>query len=170
MKKLVLLFGLAASLQGFPTSAQQATGSINFINQAAIGGMMEVSAGKLAAIKGQSTEVKDFGNRMVSDHTKINGELAQLAAQKNQQLPEAPAMNPALEQSSGAAFDRVYIKMMINDHEQDVAGFENAAATSPDSATRAFARRTLPILKAHLARIRKIAARMHMDTVTTQSL
>jgi putative membrane protein len=170
MKKLIMLFGLAACLWSFPAAAQLDTGSINFINQAALGGMMEVSAGKLAATKGQSAEVRAFANRMVIDHTKINGELAQLAAQKNQQLPEAPAMNPALDQTSGAAFDRVYVKLMIKDHEQDVTAFENAAATSSDTVTRAFARRTLPILKDHLARIRTIAARMHMDTVTTQSL
>jgi putative membrane protein len=170
MKKLILLLGLVACLQSFPAAAQLDSGSVNFINQAAQGGMMEVDAGKLAATKGQSAEVKAFGNLMVTDHTKINGELAQLAAQKNQQLPEAAAIDPALDQTMGAAFDRVYVKMMIKDHEQDVTEFKNVAATSSDTAIRAFARRTLPILKNHLARIRAIAAQLHMDTVNTQSL
>lgn len=165
-----MLIGLTICLWSLPVMAQLDTGSINFINQAALGGMTEINAGKLAATKGQSAVVRAFANRMIIDHTKINGELAQLAAQKNLKLPETTAMNPALDQTSGAAFDRVYVKMMIKDHEQDVAAFENAAAKLPDTSVRTFARRTLSILKDHLAHIRVIAAGMHMDTVTTQSL
>src|SRR5262252_298459 len=40
----------------------------NFAAKAAEGGMTEVNLGQLAAAKATSQEVKDFGNRMVSDH------------------------------------------------------------------------------------------------------
>ena len=44
----------------------------NFVVNAAIGGMTEVELGKLAASKGTSPMVKDFGSKMVDDHTKAN--------------------------------------------------------------------------------------------------
>src|SRR4051794_17400524 len=58
-----------------------------FFNEAASGGMMEVQLGQLARDKGQTQDVKDFGSRMVTDHTKANDELKQLAQQKNWPMP-----------------------------------------------------------------------------------
>src|SRR5947207_11095540 len=46
-----------------------------FIHKAAKGGMMEVAMGNLAAQNGQSDDVKSFGKRMVTDHSKANEEL-----------------------------------------------------------------------------------------------
>ena len=42
--------------------------------------MTEVELGQLAAEKGGSDQVKDFGNRMVKDHSKINDNLKEVAA------------------------------------------------------------------------------------------
>jgi putative membrane protein len=40
-----------------------------FLKKAAKGGMMEAAMGKLASEQGQSTDVKEFGERMVTDHS-----------------------------------------------------------------------------------------------------
>ena len=45
------------------------------MKKAAKGGMMEVAMGKLAEQNGQSEDVKSFGKRMVTDHSKANDEL-----------------------------------------------------------------------------------------------
>jgi putative membrane protein len=50
-----------------------------FVNEAARGGKMEVELGKLAERKGSSSEVKEFGARMVKDHTRLNEELGSAA-------------------------------------------------------------------------------------------
>lgn len=44
--------------------------------------MAEVDAGKLASTKGNSDDVRDFGKKMVDDHSGNNAELKQLAAKK----------------------------------------------------------------------------------------
>ena len=62
-----------------------------FIMEVAHGGMMEVDLGKVAAQKGMSDEVKQFGQRMVDDHTKANDELMQLASSKGVMMNH-PAM------------------------------------------------------------------------------
>ena len=50
------------------------------MKKAAKGGMMEVAMGKLAEQNGQSDDVKSFGKRMVTDHSKANDELKSIAA------------------------------------------------------------------------------------------
>src|SRR5262245_29572889 len=46
-----------------------------FAIEVAQGGMTEVELGKLASTKGESADVKQFGQRMADDHGKLNDEL-----------------------------------------------------------------------------------------------
>ena len=54
----------------------------NFLMDAAEGGMLEVELGRVAAQQAASVGVKQFGQRMVDDHSKANTELASLASSK----------------------------------------------------------------------------------------
>src|SRR5438105_12196347 len=60
-----------------------------FMMNAAKGGMMEVEWGKLAGQNGQNPDVKKFGSRMVTDHSKANSELMALAKEEGVTLPSA---------------------------------------------------------------------------------
>src|SRR5215217_83043 len=61
----------------------------NFVMDAAMGGMMEVELGRVAAQQGASEAVKQFGQRMVDDHSAANTELMSLASSKGITLPTA---------------------------------------------------------------------------------
>jgi putative membrane protein len=140
-----------------------------FAKEAAQGGMMEVDLGQLAAQKGASQAVKDFGQRMVTDHSKANQELMQIASQKGMSLPTAlPAdkkqMRDKLAASSGAEFDRMYMTHMVKDHEKDVKEFEKQAQNGKDPALRSFAEKTLPTLRQHLEMARTVAAQVGAHT------
>ena len=52
---------------------------------------------------------------------------------------------------SGAAFDTAYVKEMVVDHEKDVAAFEKEAKDGKDPDVKAWAKKTLPTLRSHLA-------------------
>lgn len=127
----------------------------DFVMDAAIGGLMEVELGRIAAQKGMSDSVKQFGQRMVDDHSKANEELMTLAQSKGITLPTALDEKhqkdvTKLSAMSGAEFDRAYSKMMLSDHNKDVKEFEKQSTKGGDADIKAFASKTLPTLREHL--------------------
>ena len=132
-----------------------------FAVAAANGGMAEVELGKLAQQKGANAKVKDFGAMMVTDHSKANDELKALAKSKGITLPTAidtdeQKVKDDLSAKSGADFDKSYVSNMIDDHKKDIKEFEDASQNCKDADLKAFAVKTLPTLKMHLAAIQKI--------------
>jgi putative membrane protein len=124
-----------------------------FMNEAAKGGMMEVEWGKLAAQNGQHPEVKKFGNRMVTDHSKANDELMALAKKEGVQLPAA--------KSSGKwKSDKDYIDMMVKDHEKDLAEFQAEAKEGTDPDLKKFADETSKIVEKHLQMAKEIQGKL----------
>ncbi len=133
----------------------------DFMTKAASGGMMEVELGKLAAQKAQRKEVKDFGNMMVTDHTKVNEELKKLAQQKNIMLPDSMSEShmdhvKELRDKTGADFDKAYMDLMVSDHEEDVDMFQSAADEMQDPEVKNFATTTVVSLRQHLDRAKQV--------------
>jgi putative membrane protein len=126
-----------------------------FMRKAAAGGLAEVELGNLAKQNGGSEAVKQFGDRMVNDHSKANSELQQLAQQKGIALPSKPEskdrrLAKTLESKQGADFDKAYARDMVKDHEADIAEFRKEAESGKDPAVKAWAQQTLPVLQQHL--------------------
>jgi putative membrane protein len=69
-----LVFLLAAVVSGVAVYAEGklAPTDTTFVRKAAEGGMAEVKLGQLAKEKGSNKAVKEFGDRMVKDHSKAN--------------------------------------------------------------------------------------------------
>lgn len=137
------------------TSAPADSATVMFMTKAASSGMMEVQLGQLAQDQAQNQRVKDFGAMMVRDHGKANDELKSLASAKNVTLsdslmPDHKHHVTDLKKKKGAAFDKAYISMMVKDHQEDIGEFEKASNNLSDGEVKAFATRTLPVLKTHL--------------------
>ncbi len=142
-----------------------ATSDQKFAMEAAVGGMEEVQLGQMAAQKGASDEVRQFGQKMVDDHTKANQDLMQVASNKGWTLPTAlDAKHQAdvdkLSALTGDAFDRAYVKMMVSDHKKDVGEFQKESTSGADADVKSFAARTLPTLQEHLQMIQRINGKM----------
>lgn len=126
-----------------------------FMMEAASGGMMEVEAGRLAQQSATHSRVKSFGNMMVQDHTNANNELKALASTKNVMLPDSMMAKhrehiDMLKAKTGKEFDRAYMGMMVTDHNEDVNKFQVASNNAADADLKAFATKTLPVLRGHL--------------------
>ncbi|HZT57214.1 MAG TPA: DUF4142 domain-containing protein [Pyrinomonadaceae bacterium] len=137
------------------------TSDQKFATEAAIGGMEEVQLGQMAAQKGASDEVRQFGQRMVDDHSKANQDLTQVASGKGWTLPTAlDAKHQAdvtkLSGLSGDQFDKAYVDMMLKDHKKDVGDFQKESNSGADADIKSFATRTLPTLQDHLQMIQRI--------------
>lgn len=115
-----------------------------FMMNAAKGGMMEVEMGKQAAQNGQNADVKKFGNRMVTDHSKANNELMALAKEEGVSLPGSKAAGKWKS-------DKDYMEDMVKDHEKDLAEFQNEGQNGTDPDLKAFANKGAKMVSKHLA-------------------
>jgi len=145
---LALVIG-AVSLAGGARAADNTGGSSltekdkKFMKKAAKGGMMEVAMGQVAEQKAQSEDVKSFGKRMVTDHSKANDELKAIASKKGVQLPSK-------EHSVKWTSDKAYMDMMVKDHEKDLAEFKGEASGGSDPDLKKFADDTAKMVQGHL--------------------
>ena len=150
---------------GAGRGAAKMSADTKFAMAAASGGMEEVELGRLAAQKGASDEVRQFGQHMVDDHSKANQDLTQVASAKGLTLPSAlDAKHQAdvqkLSALSGDKFDREYVSMMVKDHKKDVAEFQKESTGGADADIKSFAARTLPVIQEHLQMIQRIQDKM----------
>jgi putative membrane protein len=155
MRKVALIFGAAALCLVTSRAMAQISPDRTFATKAASGGLAEVSLGQLATKKANSPQVRQFGQQMVTDHTQANQELQMIARQQNLTLPDKPdaesrAKEQKLQASTGTAFDSAYARDMVQDHQQDIADFQQEATSGKDPALKAFAQKYLPVLKHHL--------------------
>jgi putative membrane protein len=128
-----------------------------FIQEAANGGVSEVADGMVAEKEGQSSEVKKIGARMAADHGKANNELAELAKKKGLSIDTSKGKPRNFDK---AKFDRQYIVSMESDHEADIKAFEKEASSGDDADLKAWASKTLPTLRAHLAMVKDARKKM----------
>lgn len=91
MASLALLFGSSAAIAARETpttnstehgakSAKHAMSDAQFARTAAEANLSEAKLGNLAEEKGTTQTIKDFGKRMVTDHSKAEDNLKSVAA------------------------------------------------------------------------------------------
>jgi len=123
--------------------------------KATAGNQLEVILGKLAQTNASDAGVKRFGEMMVKDHTKGEEELRGLGAVKRIVLPDTISNEQKKEQQDlakkkGREFDKAYVKLMVEDHKDDVEEFKKASQEANDPDIKAIAIKLLPVLEMHL--------------------
>jgi putative membrane protein len=146
--------GLAVAEESPPSkSSSLSANDKTFIHKAAKGGMMEVAMGRLAEQNGKSDDVKSFGKRMVTDHSKANDELKSIAEKKGVKLP-------GKEPSETWDSDKAYIDMMVKDHEKDLAEFQEEAKNGSDADVKKFAEDTAKVVQEHFDLAKKTQSKL----------
>ncbi len=172
MDHLWMAFGLALGIASQPAPAQsgnmaqQAPAATpvkagvdrrdeRFIEQAARAAHAEIAAGKLAAARGSSEQVKRFAREVVEHHGKANHELEEIAIKKGVTWPTVPHWwqqreLKKLQALAGPDFDRRYMQEAgVDDHEDTVKLFRKAQKDARDPELKAFFDRMLPAVEKH---------------------
>jgi len=139
------------SLSGLPARADSPR---EFLMQAQQGANSEIMLGRLAAERGRSPGVREFGQALVSDHRQAREEVRSLGLRFGVQptrdvTPEAREERDRLAGMGGRRFDREFVRYMIDDHRKDIAEFRDEAREQ-HGAVSELARRQLPTLRKHL--------------------
>jgi putative membrane protein len=92
---------------------------------------------------------------MIKDHTEANGKIKELAASHHVEVPSRVSNDKAdmigkLNKKDRSDFDKAYIDMMVDDHQEDIKEFEEAGNKINDTQVKQFINSTLPVLRKHL--------------------
>jgi len=140
-----------------------------FVREAIAGNLLEVRLGRAAQQRASSPAVKQFGQRMFTDHTTMGNEWSALISRNR--LPVKVALDQAQEQQasqlerlSGAEFDRTYMNTMIQDHQQDVQTFQSRGLSARAANVRQLAERGLATIQQHLSMAQQVGAQVGAST------
>lgn len=119
------------------------------------GDLFEVLGGKQTLTKSQNPKVRALATRLVKDHSKSLLESVALAKRLGVTVPKSPAPSMRWELQmvgtlSGAAYDRWYSDLEVQDHVQDITEASDEVSKGSDPSIRQSARKELPTLRTHL--------------------
>lgn len=147
--------GMAPTSYVVPQSLSQA--SYNFVINAALSDSYEVQAGRLAAQRSATQQIRDFADRMVRDHTMTTQQLAMVLQSNGTPVVTPAALDPRhvtmindLAVAQGADFDRRYAIQQVTAHREAIALLQNYAQGGDNPALRQWAMQILPTVQEHL--------------------
>ncbi|HEY6802743.1 MAG TPA: DUF4142 domain-containing protein [Pyrinomonadaceae bacterium] len=133
-----------------------------FMMMAGSGGMAEIEMAQIALQKSSNDAVKQYAQKMIDDHTMAGDELKQIASMKNVTLSmQSNARSMAkMQNASGMEFDMMYLKEAVKGHQDMEKLFMKESMSGKDMETKAFAAKTLPVVRTHLQMAREVMMNM----------
>ena len=143
------------------TSVQSKVDDKKFARDAALDGMIAVQLGKLAAEKASRDDVKQFGQKLVEERTKVTDQLKEVAGQENVPIPDAldskhQSRIDKLSKLSGEEFDKAFVKELLRDNDADVRDFNAEAQNGSNAKIKTFASNMLPTLQQQLESVKSL--------------
>jgi predicted outer membrane protein len=147
---IVLSVALSASAVGAMAKDQA---SQAFLKKAIEGNYAEVQMGQLAQNNAQNDDVKKYGKMLSDDHSAANQKALDAASKLGVTAPtEASAKQKSdyekMSKLTGAAFDRMFARHMVEDHQKDLAGYKKEAKQK--DAGGEYASSEIDVLQKHL--------------------
>jgi putative membrane protein len=147
---------------GAPSDTAQEMKDKIFLRKVTEDGLAQVQMGKLASERASSQDVKDFGQKMVDEHAKLNDSMAAIADSIGMRLPKNlnksdQAQYQKLSTLSGDAFDKEYLACMVRDHHENMREFRVESQTTTDPDLKAAVEKGEKIVREHLILASKLA-------------
>jgi len=168
MRRLRLSTGLALAglglIAGLGTAAPPAVpaAEANFVKSAIESRLFRVKLSRHAVATVADAEVKKLAEALVLEDNKVIEGLIALAERKGLKSPkdmniERKELFDRLIRVKGVTFEKAFVLTMTKDVKQDADAFTKEAANGQDTDIKEFAARTLPKVKAGLAKVRTLA-------------
>ena len=113
-------------------------------------------------------QVRDFAERLITDHTRLQDQWSQLASRNG--MPSKPGMGPRhrekitqLQKVSGKNFDKAYMVLMIQQHQDEVSYWQNEGRDSQSSEVRRLVDAGLPTLEQHLSQAKQVGRQVGVN-------
>lgn len=166
-------FGVATALQAQGTGGKGAAPLTDAHIAAIVVGAntIDVEYGRLAQSRSRNEEVRRFAESMVTSHTGVNRQAAELASrlrltpednETSRELAAAAAAKRAeLSKLSGAAFDRAYIANEIAFHQAVLEAIDSVLLPNASNAElKALIAAVRPAIAGHLEYAKQVQARL----------
>lgn len=149
-----LAIGSAVTMFAPKSNAQATDDDKKFLADASQGSYDEIQLGKLAEQKATNPDVKAFGQRMVTDHTRLNEKMKPYANEWGIAAPTALSSDAQKEYDklngmSGADFDKEYMSDMVSDHSKDLDAFTKEVKDTRDTKFRTTVEQGKSVVAAH---------------------
>jgi putative membrane protein len=161
-KKLTVAAGLTAALLATAAYAKEMTPQ-EFVTTASIANKFEIDTSKLALQKSQRSDVKEFAQKMIDDHTAAGEKMKEAIADSSSKPTPADkldtkhqALYDKLDKAPSVAFDKEYVTAQEDAHKDAVKLFGNYSKNGSDPSIKDFAAKTLPTLKMHKEHVDKL--------------
>ncbi|HEX5580937.1 MAG TPA: DUF4142 domain-containing protein [Gemmatimonadaceae bacterium] len=138
---------------------------------------IEIATGKIASDKATHADVKRFAREMVTDHQKLQAAADSLATRLNitPQATATDSMTKALadartmltNEKKGAGFDRAYMEMQVQAHENTLNLLNQASTATQNAEVRTTIQDAIPVVQRHLDQARRIMNGLGSATDTT---
>ena len=142
----------APAASAAPAASKLSQKDQKFISQVAASGAYEVQDGKVAEQQGNAS-VKNVASRIVADRSANNQELMALAKKKGVGLSTEKIKPRSLGKSN---YDAQYIYTVSHDYQEDINLYSKAAQSADDKDVKAYASKSLPMLKQHLSMLKSV--------------
>ena len=171
MNRLSILFSAVLLAAGTSVAMAQGPSDAQIAAIVVTANQVDIDVGKFAQTKAHAADVKAFARQMVTDHTGVNKQAAELA----NRLKLTPEDNPTaqslqqggvdalktLDPLKGAAFDKAYIAREVDYHTQVIDAIDKTLIPSAQNAElKALLVNSRPAFVGHLEHAKQIQAKL----------
>jgi len=141
----------------------QSFGDQSFVKESMEENLAEVQLAQLAQQKSQSNDVKQYAQKMESDHSQMNQKwFGPEAKAMNISEPTSPSkkdkkLMEKLQGLSGDEFDKEYITAILKDHQDDLKKYQEESEAAQDPNVKQIAQLGTKVISQHLQLAEQVA-------------
>jgi putative membrane protein len=152
--------------QGSSSSASIPQSQKQFLDRMAKDSEGEVQVAKMVESKTSNQQVKDFTQKLISDHEQLDQQMQSTMSQlgismpQNAMTPSEKQLKTRLQSLSGAQFDQAFVAAQVKDHQKDVREVKQHLQSASNPQVKGLLQSALPVLQQHLQMAQQLQSQL----------